>query len=364
MSPQQWIFVGTAMFTAPGCTKAETVADASSAMTVAVGERPRAIATADFNADGLMDIAAANADSNTVSLLLQNAEGGFSRSDFQAGNEPADIAQADFNRDGRLDLVIANHETSAVTILLNMGDGTFEPMAGSPFDTTARPHLHSVAVADFNSDGFFDIASDSSDTDSIAVLFGRDGEFQPATRVDVGEFPYYRLGTMPTSGNTRVLVPSPRAHRVSSVDPSTPDDLTLVGEATGAVMARTGNFYGNGSSDVTATMSEGVVMWTQGENGFELVEGTPIAFDNATELAVGDIDGDGLDEVIASIWESDEIYIISNTGTLRQTISACFRPAALAAADLDGDGRAEIIAGCWNEPQIMIFNGAAIAGGR
>ena len=340
---------------AAACSSPSTPANAE-AVSHAVGERPRAIITADFNGDGLRDIATANADSDNVSVLLAGMDGVFTRADFPAGNEPADIATADFDRDGTPDLAIANHETSAVTILLNDGSGGFTPMPGSPFETDARPHLHSVAVGDFDGDGFADLASDSSETDSIAVLFGREGGFHSARQVDVGEFPYYRLGTLPTETGTRVLVPSPRAHRVSEVDPSRAGSLSVIGPAVGAMMARSGSFSSTGGIDAAAIVTDGVVMWRRTGAGFARITADPVAFDNPTDLAVGDLDGDGRDEIIVSVWESDQITILSPEGERIGSITACFRPAALHIADLDGDKRGEILAGCWNEPKILVFD--------
>ncbi|QUL38511.1 VCBS repeat-containing protein [Erythrobacter sp. JK5] len=353
-----------ALVAVPSCTQAEQATHGEKPASIAVGERPRAIIAADFNGDGRIDIAVANADGDSVSILLGDRAGDFARTDFPGGNEPADIAIADFNADGAVDLAVANHETSSVTILLNDGAGSFSPMPGSPYDTGARPHLHSVAVADFNGDGFADIASDSSDTDSIAVLFGNSGGFEPARQVDVGDFPYYRLGVLPSNVGTQVLVPSPRAHLVGKIDPSNKSGLSVVGDAQGAVMARNGNFAGRGPYDATAIMTDGIVIWHRDGEAYERVSKQPVAFDNPTELAVGDLDGDGRDEIVVGLWESDEIHVVSSEGKRLGSIGACFRPAALHIADLDGDGSGEIIAGCWNETKILIFGSPVLSGQR
>ena len=69
---------------------------------------------ADFNGDGLLDLAVANFESNNVSVLLGQGDGTFqSHVDYPAGSGPAQLAIGDFNGDGRLDLAIVN-QTSAV----------------------------------------------------------------------------------------------------------------------------------------------------------------------------------------------------------------------------------------------------------
>ncbi len=64
--------------------------------------------TADFNNDGHLDLATANAGDSTVSVLLGDGEGGFgAASHFAAGVGPRSLAVGDFNNDGNLDLATA-----------------------------------------------------------------------------------------------------------------------------------------------------------------------------------------------------------------------------------------------------------------
>ena len=76
----------------------------------AAGSAPVAIATGDFNGDGLLDAVVANQNSNTVTVLLGNASGGFTpatASPFKVGTAPLSVAVADFNGDGHADLAVA-----------------------------------------------------------------------------------------------------------------------------------------------------------------------------------------------------------------------------------------------------------------
>ena len=49
----------------------------SPAVNYPVGANPQAVVTGDFNGDGRLDLAVANSSSNTVSILLGNANGTF-----------------------------------------------------------------------------------------------------------------------------------------------------------------------------------------------------------------------------------------------------------------------------------------------
>src|SRR5688572_27522957 len=74
------------------------------AVSYAVGTNPQAVAAADFNGDGKLDLVTANAGSNDVSVRLGNGTGGFGAAGhFATGAKPLSVAVGDFNNDGKLD---------------------------------------------------------------------------------------------------------------------------------------------------------------------------------------------------------------------------------------------------------------------
>src|SRR2546425_12940446 len=88
--------------------------------------RPRAPLIADFNGDHVPDLAAANYDRNSVSIVLGTGYGTFAASlDFPVGVTPVSLAVGDFNGDGKLDLVTADNGSNTASVLLGHGDGTF-----------------------------------------------------------------------------------------------------------------------------------------------------------------------------------------------------------------------------------------------
>src|SRR5713101_3928818 len=95
-----------------------------------VGAFPNKVILADFNGDGVLDLAIANCFSNSVSVLLGAGDGTFApERRFGVERFPNALAIGDFNGDGVLDLVVSNAEGpfSAVSLLLGIGDGTFAP---------------------------------------------------------------------------------------------------------------------------------------------------------------------------------------------------------------------------------------------
>jgi hypothetical protein len=66
-----------------------------------------------------LDIVLTNAGSNTVSLLLGNANGTFqSHVDFITGTAPGGLAIGDFNGDGDPDVAVVNTGSDTVSIMI------------------------------------------------------------------------------------------------------------------------------------------------------------------------------------------------------------------------------------------------------
>jgi hypothetical protein len=167
---------------------------------ITVGTFPQAVRSGDFNQDGILDLAVANAGDDTVSILLGNGDGTFTPAPgapAATGGFPFFLAVADFNTDGRQDLAVSNENDSTVSILLGNGDGTFTP-AGSPIPGfNYNPGV--VVAADFNGDGYIDIAATNftavspSPNGTVTVLLGNnDGTFHaaPGSPVAVGVDPF------------------------------------------------------------------------------------------------------------------------------------------------------------------------------
>jgi hypothetical protein len=143
----------------------------------------------DFNRDGIKDLAI-GAENTQLYTLLGVGDGTFVQQPtimlvpggdlFSAGN---DVAVADFNRDTIQDLAVALGNGRGTAILIGNGDGTF----GEPVRVldNAVDVPQALAAADYNLDGFQDIARGLANGNSglMDILHGNgDGTFQPSVR--------------------------------------------------------------------------------------------------------------------------------------------------------------------------------------
>jgi FG-GAP-like repeat/PASTA domain len=176
--------VGRARFSAP--------------VDVAVGRWPLRIVAADFNGDGLPDVATADSrlGSGWVSVALGRGNGSFRPRavSYRTAPETADLAAADVNADGRPDLVAASGDGyGSVTVLLNDGAGRFT--RDGIYYTDAR--APAVAVADVSGDSRPDILTANLGRRDLGVLLAlgagrfaapaRVGGGYGATDIDVGD---------------------------------------------------------------------------------------------------------------------------------------------------------------------------------
>jgi FG-GAP-like repeat len=138
---------------------------------------PYGVAVGDFNGDGWLDFVVAEHSSNTgmgtAGLYLNLRDGGFGpRLPFFVGGLPDAVAVADFNRDGLPDFAAATGSSTVVLLntgnwASNGGDAGFGPVIIIDAGTSAT----GVQVADFNGDGWPDLAVVRGDNDGSTSVF-------------------------------------------------------------------------------------------------------------------------------------------------------------------------------------------------
>ena len=164
---------------------------------------PRCVAVADFNGDGMLDLAAANYGSSTIQTFMKTSARTFAPStripiarELIGTNSLQSVRAGDFNGDGLADLAAVTIGSSRAYFLLNQGDGTFWIPEGwqAPQLLGETGGMTSLALGDIDNDGDLDAVAPLIFLGSPSQLgvFTNDGSMRVDSRetFDVAEVGY------------------------------------------------------------------------------------------------------------------------------------------------------------------------------
>lgn len=293
---------------------------------IASGSRTAHVLAVDLNRDGALDVIGTNQGGmnltkGTISVALGAGNGSFYPiTVYTLGDAgPYETTAADFNGDGYIDLAVELFGTSDRTIIgaeidvfINKGDGTFHPFVA--YATGKKPRA--VISADLNKDGKQDLIVANSIVDSVGVLLGvGDGTFGPRHDYPAGDNPHGVVVTdLDNDGNLDVAICNNSP--MGSIN-------VLMGK-------------GNGSLENT-------VQYEAGEGTFSLDS--------------GDMNGDGYADIVTANERANSVSVLINTGSGSFKKPSDYavsggpsgRPVAVTLGDLQGDGKLDVLASVCNK---------------
>ena len=132
---------------------------------------PIALVTADFNGDGILDLAVLNQTSKNVTILQGKGDGTFTeftKSPVAVGNGAVAIAQGALAGSTGPALAIANQTDNTATVYMGNGDGTFTESSQSPLTTDKAPT--GIVISDFAQQSSGGIAVTNRDAGTVTVF--------------------------------------------------------------------------------------------------------------------------------------------------------------------------------------------------
>ena len=334
---------------------------------IPVGSEPDAIVAGDFTGDGRTDLAVANYDDNTVSVLLGNGDGTFQpQVTYAVGVSPRAIVAGDFNGDDRTDLAVANYGSNDVSVLLGNGNGTFQNQV--TYAVGSEPYA--LVAGDFTGDGHTDLAVANYGSNDVSILPGKgNGTFQNQVTYAAGNEPEAIVaGDFTGDGRTDLAVANYGSNDMSVLlgkgNGTFQNQVTYaVGNEPDAIVA--GDFTGDGRTDLAVANygdNDVSILLGNGHGTFQnqvtyAVSTEPIA------LVTGDFNGDGrTDLAVANYYDWDVSVLLGNgDGTFQDQMT--YRvgdwPEAIVAGDFNGDGRTDLAVANYgsNDVSVLLGNG-------
>lgn len=360
---------------------------------VAVGD----IGNIDGNNDGRPDIVTANMSGNSISGLLGLGPLGgggifYGPRNYIAGKDPVSIFTAGIASPGEFDIAAANHDSNNISLLFNTNTGALNNYFFAPNPPIEPTDIgpRGILIGSFHPGGGADVVTANDGLATIVTATESSSTVTVTTSAADG-FVVSQMVTISGAGvagynGTFVITAVPTTTTFQYVDPSTGlaastggtattsggNDVTVNSFKNGGTFSFSGTFAlpagtigprgiaglsltgkpGMAIPDFTGDLATGknVTVFLQGNSNNNMVILQPPvnyqAHTNPAAVATGDFNGDGNTDVAIANNGSNDVSILfgNGDGTFQapQNFLVGSKPLAIAVGDFNGDGKPDL----------------------
>ncbi len=338
------------------------------------------IDAADFNGDGLLDVAISNRQTDEVMVYAGDGAGNLSHIStvtLSTGSIPRYVVAGDFDGDGDIDAATANWEAGAVegvykggsiSILLNDGFGNL-----SVFDELFYLRSSCIAVSDIDGDGDPDLivphwdegAETPGEAPGVTTIMLNNGHaFFTSVDVPIGNKPRgVDVGDLDSDGDFDIAVSNLGDDTVTIIENTGSGTFVTVASVPVDLTPRyvsIGDLDQDGLGDLAVVHKENNTLWIlKNYGGMVFAEvGIYPTHESPHSTTIDDINGDCKLDVIVShvggVGEDNKfVYIYENDGQASMVnvfeLFSAFAPAHVITADMNVDGSPDILTADTND---------------
>jgi hypothetical protein len=309
---------------------------------------PSGLAVGDLSGTGTHDLVVANLNAGTLSVFKETSptSGAYAQAvTITVGGGPNDVEIADINGDGLPDLVVADN-TGAVEYLLQnpASPGTFEAPVKLPLSNpaiTAEGLVArgvSVAIGDLNGDGLPDLAVTSFDAQGdygqVTIFWNNPG--QP--------------GTFLATPTNITAYGEPTQIKIADVNQDGVNDIVVACQGLGLLADPTQDPSTQAYQE--SLFGPMVILQNSASLGTFATPVVNAGIQGSLTLAIADLNQDGLPDIaMTSLYPQGQgtiAVLLQNsaapgTFTLSFSYAAAGQPAAIAIGDINGDGLPDLV---------------------
>jgi len=314
-----------------------------------VGPGPHGLAAGDLDGDGSIDLAVTLREADAVQVM-RNAAGVLVPGMLhKVGSVPGAIVVGDLDGDGKLDLATADELGGTVSVVL--GDG-----AGGTLDQMRWPVMHQPSgLAIVRGGGVPAVLGVlSAETSELLRLDPRTGSTAPGGTAGVASA--IAAADLDSDGREEIIYGASAQGKVGSLVPGAGVRLTSQWRAPAVVTLAALDIGGDGFEELVVALADGdLAIWRGPDDAFT-VEPLDIALTSVQTITRGDLDGDGLDDLVllGSRGNSPRdalITLVQADGGFRMTevsIELPGRVDRLLLGDVGGDGLVDVVFTTYN----------------